>query len=85
MDLTKIDIIAYFPPPTSVNYLRNAMGHTRYYCKFIRGYAKITAPMEKLLKKHVKLQWNKECQKILDILKENMVSAPILFFSYCCK
>ena len=37
-------------------------------------------PMEKLLKHDVKYEWNKECQKSLDILKEKMVTAPILVF-----
>ena len=64
--------------------------HTGYYRKFIRGYADITSPMEKLLKKYVKFQWNAECQKSLDVLKEKMVSTPILVFpdrgnNFMCK
>ena len=45
---------------------------------FIKGYADIIASMENLLKKDVKFQWNEECQKSLDILKEKIVSEPIL-------
>ena len=37
-------------------------------------------PMEKLLKHDAKYEWNEECQKSLDILKERMVTAPILVF-----
>jgi len=37
-------------------------------------------PMKKLLKHDVKYEWNEECQKILDILKERMVTVPILVF-----
>ena len=36
--------------------------------------------MEKLLKKDDTFYWNKECQQILDVLKEKMVTTPILFF-----
>jgi hypothetical protein len=36
--------------------------------------------MEKLLKKDIKFQWNDECQQSLDILKEKMVTMPILVF-----
>jgi hypothetical protein len=36
--------------------------------------------MEKLLKKDTKFQWNEECQRGLDTLKENMVTTPILVF-----
>jgi len=36
--------------------------------------------MEKLLKKDVTFYWNNDCKKSLDILKENMVTVPILVF-----
>jgi hypothetical protein len=60
--------------------LRETLGHTGYYKKFIKGYAYITASMEKLLKKDIKFQWNDECQQGLDTFKENMVRTPILVF-----
>jgi len=56
------------------------MGHTRYYRKFIKSYAQITATMEKLLKKDVNFYWNEECQHSVDVLKEKMVTMPILVF-----
>ena len=37
--------------------------------KFIKGYAQITMPMEKLLKKDVTFYWNDDYKKSLDILK----------------
>jgi hypothetical protein len=48
--------------------------------KCIKEYAQIIAPMEKLLRKDTKYQWNDACQHGLDTLKENMVTAPILVF-----
>ena len=53
----KVAIILDLPPPTSVTQLISVLGHTGYYRKFIRGYAEITTPMEKLLKKDAKFQW----------------------------
>jgi hypothetical protein len=38
--------------------------------------------MEKMLRKDTKFQWNNECQHGLDTLKEKMVTAPILVFTY---
>jgi hypothetical protein len=58
------------------------LGHTGYYRKFIKGYAQITASMEKFLKKDTKFQWNENCQQGLDTLKENMVTTHILVFPY---
>jgi hypothetical protein len=37
--------------------------------------------MEKLLRKDTKFQWNDDCQHGLDMVKEKMVTAPILVFS----
>jgi hypothetical protein len=57
------------------------LGHTGYYRKFIKGYAQITTPMEKLLKKDTKFQWNEDCRQGLDTLKERMFTTPILVFT----
>jgi hypothetical protein len=82
VDPAKIAVIVNLPPPKSVCQLRATLGHTGYYKKFIKGYAQITAPMEKLLKKDTKFQWNEDCQQGLDTLKEKMVTTPILVFPY---
>ena len=82
VDPAKIAIIVNLLAPKSFKQLRTVLGHTGYYRKFIKGYEKITTPMEKLLKKEVKFLWNEECQKSLDTLKEKMVTTPILVFPY---
>ena len=79
-DRTKITVILNLESLTSVKQIRAALGHTRYYRKLIKGYARITMPMEKLLKKDVMLCWNEDYKKILDVLKDKMVTAPILVF-----
>jgi hypothetical protein len=56
VDPSKITIIVDLPPPTSVRKLCTALGHIGYYKKFIKGYAQITTPMEKLLKKYSKFK-----------------------------
>jgi hypothetical protein len=62
VDPAKIVVIVNLPPPKSVCQLRDTLGHTRYYRKFIRSYAQSIAPMEKLLKKYINFQRNDECQ-----------------------
>lgn len=64
----------------NVKKLRVMLGHKEYYRKFIKAYAQITAPMEKMLKKDATFYWDQECQRGLDVLKENMVTASILVF-----
>jgi hypothetical protein len=57
---TEIIVIMELEPLTSVRQLRENLGHTWYYTKFIKGYAQITTPMENLLKKESKFQWNED-------------------------
>lgn len=64
VDPTKIVVIMDLPSPTTLWQLRAMLGHTSYYWKFIKGYAKI---------KGVEFQWTEECQQALDMLKEKMV------------
>ena len=51
VDPIKIVLVMILPPHTNLKMLHATLGHNRYYRKFIHGYAVITAPMEKLLKK----------------------------------
>jgi hypothetical protein len=39
VDHAKITVIVNLPPPKSVHQLRETLGHTGYYRKFIKGYA----------------------------------------------
>ena len=82
MDPAKIMIIVDLPPPSTVKQLRTTLGHMGYYQKFIRGYAKVTVPMEKLLKKDVKFQWSEKFQESLEVFKNKRVIAHILVFPY---
>jgi hypothetical protein len=85
VDPSKIVIIVDLPPPTLVRQLHTTLGHTGYYRKFIKGYAQITTPMEKLLNKDSNFQWIERCQQSFDTLKKKMVTAPILVFPYWSK
>jgi hypothetical protein len=59
---SKVAIIVDLSPPNSVKQLCTALGHTGYYRKFIKGYAQIITPMEKILKKYCQFSWTEECQ-----------------------
>ena len=80
MDLTKISVVINLEVPRSIKKLHTTLVHTRYYRKFIKSYAQITAPMEKLLNKDTTFYWDKECQQILYVLKEKKVIVSILVF-----
>ena len=58
VDPVKIPLILSFLPPMNLKMLWVTLGHRGYYRKFIKGYAMITAPMEKLLKKDAAFEWS---------------------------
>ena len=80
VDPAKIAVIFNLPPPKIVHKLRETLGHIGYYIKFIKGYTQITVPLEKLLRKDTKFQWNDDCQHGLNTVKQKMVTTPILVF-----
>jgi hypothetical protein len=55
VDPAKIAVIVNLQPPKIVHQLRETLGHTGYYRKFIKGYVQIIAPMEKMLRKDTKV------------------------------
>eukprot|EP00253_Pinus_taeda_P022643 PITA_22643 len=80
VDPANIAVIVNLEAPRSVKQLHATLGHAGYYRKFIKVCAQITAPMEKKLKKDTTFCWDEECQRSLDVLKEKMVTAPILVY-----
>lgn len=51
VDPMKITMILNLEASRSVKWLCATLGHIRYYRKFIKGYAQITVPMQKLFKR----------------------------------
>jgi hypothetical protein len=80
VDPAKVAVIVNMPMPMSAKQLRSTLGHTGYYHRFIGRYANITAPLENLLKKVEMFQWNPECDKAFETLKEKLSTSSIMMF-----
>ncbi|GKG31768.1 hypothetical protein Tco_0426718, partial [Tanacetum coccineum] len=76
VDKAKIDVIAKLPPPTNVKAVRSFLGHVGFYRRFIKDFSKISRPMTKLLEKDTVFDFNKECIKAFESLKEKLTNAP---------
>ena len=58
--------------------MRSFLGYATYYRKFIRGFATIAAPLNKLLQKGEDYSWNAECDQAFNMLKECFEHAVVL-------
>jgi hypothetical protein len=78
MDPNKIKATREWPIlAKTLKKLRGFLGFTGYYCKFVKNYGKIGAPLTTLLKKE-EFSWTEEATKYFEKLKEDMCTTTIL-------
>ncbi|CAN6677821.1 unnamed protein product [Malus baccata var. baccata] len=78
VDKSKIDLVRYLPSPTSVQEVCSFLGHAGFYRRFIKDFSKISNPLCRLLQKDVAFDFNEECEKAFNHLKQMLTSAPII-------
>ncbi|GJU17499.1 reverse transcriptase domain-containing protein [Tanacetum coccineum] len=78
VDKAKIDVISKLPPPTNIKGIRSFLGHAGFYRRFIKDFSKIARPLTKLLEKDTPFEFNDECQKAFELLKERLTCAPVI-------
>ncbi|GJY63672.1 retrotransposon-related protein [Tanacetum coccineum] len=74
---SKIQAMKEWHVPTNIKQLRGFLGLTRYYRRFIKGYAIISQPLSALLKKNA-FQCNSQAQTTFEELKLAMINSPVL-------
>ncbi|GJR64942.1 reverse transcriptase domain-containing protein [Tanacetum coccineum] len=74
----KINIISKLPPPTNIKGVRRFLGHAGFYRRFIKDFLKIARPLTKLLEKDTPFEFDDECQKAFELLKEKLTCAPVI-------
>ena len=74
----KLDSLKKMTPPTTVKGVRQFLGFTGYYRKFIPRFSDIARPLTNLTKQDTDFVWTKECQKHFELLKEFLLKEPVL-------
>ncbi|GKD78939.1 reverse transcriptase domain-containing protein [Tanacetum coccineum] len=78
VDKDKIDLISKLPPPTNVKDISSFLGHAGLYQCFIKDFSNITRPLKKFLEKDTPLEFNNECHKAFNSLKEKLTCTPVI-------
>lgn len=77
-DETKIAAIKSAPAPRDVTQLKAFMGLVNFYSKFCKNISDILKPLYNLLKKNKQWDWNDECERAFNTIKNVMCNAPVL-------
>ena len=79
-DKSKIELVQEFPAPKNQKQVKQFLGLAGYYRRFIKDYANIASPLNSLLQKNKKFDWNDKCETAFQTLKERLVTEPILSY-----
>ncbi|SLM36259.1 retrotransposon nucleocapsid protein [Lasallia pustulata] len=78
MDPKKVQVVVDWSTPTNLKQVQAFIGFCNFYRRFIKGFSKIVGPILKLTQKGVIFQWTDTCQKSFELLKQRVVTAPVL-------
>jgi hypothetical protein len=78
MDPTKVEGVRNWATLTTRKHIHSFLGFCNFYCAFIRGFAKLTKPLNNLTKKEAPWHWGNDEQNTFDTLKQRIMEEPIL-------
>jgi hypothetical protein len=78
VDRAKIEVIEQLPPPVNIRGIPSFLGDCGFYRRFIKYFSHIAKPLINLLAKDVPFEFDNACLKSFNILKEALISAPII-------
>lgn len=80
VDPEKIRAVKEFPTPKNQKNVRQFLGLSGFYRRFVKDYAKIARPLFDLLKKDAIFHWTTSCKQSFEFLKNELCKSPILVF-----
>ena len=79
-DPDKLSAVAKWIPPSTIKGVREFLGFTGYYRRFVPDYSTVAQPLVRLLGKDCKFQWTIACQDAFKALHALLIKAPVLAF-----
>lgn len=77
-DPDKTKVLKLYPVPKNTDEVKRFIAFANYYRKFIRNFAEIANPLNKLCRKYSEFHWSEECQSAFEKLKIALSTAPVL-------
>ena len=77
----KLDSIRHMPVLNSAKEIKQFLGLTGYYRKFVPRFADISRPLTTLMEKDMKFEWTSACQESFELLKETLCGEPVLKYA----
>ncbi|GJW80717.1 putative reverse transcriptase domain-containing protein, partial [Tanacetum coccineum] len=74
----EIESIKDWATPKTPTEIRQFLGLTGYYRRFIEGFSMISKSMTKLTQKGIKFDWGEKEENAFQLIKQKLCSAPIL-------
>ena len=74
----KLESVKKMPAPTTPKEIKQFLGLVGYYRKFIPRFADIARPMTNLTNQDVSFEWTLQCQASFEMLKDALITSPIL-------
>jgi hypothetical protein len=78
MDEKKIAAVRDWPVPRKIKEVQSFLGFANFYQRFIFGYSDIVVPLNALTRKNSPWNWNSECQRAFEHLKQSFTTKPVL-------
>ena len=69
-----------FPVPKDIKSLKQFLGLSSFYRRFVRNFAKIAEPLHRLTRKDIPFVWNSDCQQSYEYLKSKLIESPVLAY-----
>ena len=79
-DPNKLSAVANWIPPNTIKGVREFLGFTGYYRRFVPDYSTVAQPLVRLLGKDCKFKWTDACQDAFKALRALLIKTPVLAF-----